>query len=84
MHVKPSSGEVVIRYVLPLCAIRTKVTGSVRSQLDTAIAATGMIDDSFEGRLQDWVSRGRRYDTVVKDLEGPGALILLSNDMDSV
>jgi hypothetical protein len=38
----------------------------------------------IERRLQDWVSRGRQYDSVAKDLEGPGALILLSDDMDSV
>ena len=66
---------------------RKNLRGTIRSLLARAIEKSGMIDGSInaiEHKLQDWVSRGRRYDEVAGDLEGPGALILLSSDMDSM
>jgi hypothetical protein len=86
LHVKPSSGEVVVRHFLP--QREPENSHRVRSiAASKAIAASGIIHGSFheiEARLQDWVCRGRRYNTIVKDLEGLGALIFLSKDMDSL
>ena len=64
---------------------RKTLRGFIRFQVARTVKESSFIDDSVENideRLTEWISRGRRYHDVAEDLGGPGALILLSLDID--